>query len=114
MQTRGRMHMTMNRLQCGHPTARLPARSHAPGAPEDDAARGGGHRPQSRRLGVKVRTFRRHSVSGRLPRADRGQHHEDRHGDPVGVHWVVVDNASPCRGRFHLFGASRWTRAISH
>ena len=38
--------------------------------------------------------------------------------DRVGVHWAVVDNASPALhgalcGRFHLFGASRWTRAIS-
>ena len=38
---------------------------------------------------------------------------------PVGVHWVVVDNASPalhavlCIGRFHLCVASCWTRAIS-
>ena len=32
-----------------HPTARLPAGSHAPGAPEDDVPSGGGHRPQSRR-----------------------------------------------------------------
>ena len=55
-----------------HPTAGLPARSHAPGAPEDVVAGGGGHRPQSRRLGVEVRTVRRPSVSGRLPRARRG------------------------------------------
>ena len=33
--------------------------------------------------------------------------------DRVGVHWVVVDNAPAFRGRFRLFGASRWTRAIS-
>ena len=66
------MRMTMNRLQCD-----APARSHAPGAPEDDVARGGGHRPQSRRLGVEVRSVRRPSVSGRLPRAERGRHDED-------------------------------------
>ena len=65
-----------------HPTARLPAGSHAPGAPEDDVSRGGGHHPQSRRLGVELRSVRRRSVSGRLPRAKRGRHHEDRHGCP--------------------------------
>ena len=61
-----------------HANARLPARSHAPGAPEDDVACGGGHRPQSRRFTVEVRIVRRPSVSGRLPRAERGRHHEDR------------------------------------
>ena len=66
-----------------HPTARLPAKSHAPGAPEEDVARGGGHRPQSRRLGVEVRSVPQPSVSGRLPRAERGRHHEDRHWCPL-------------------------------
>ena len=74
----GRMCMTMNRLQCDIQRQVLQARSPAPGAAEDDVARGGGHRPQCRRLGVEVRP----SVSGRLPRADRGRHHEDRHGCP--------------------------------
>ena len=65
-----------------YPTGRLPARSHAPGAPEDDVARGGGHRPQSRRLGVEVRIVRRSSVTRQLPRAWRGRHHEDRQRCP--------------------------------
>ena len=67
-----------------HPTARLPARSHAPGAPEDDVARGRGHRPQSRRLGVEVRIV--------LP------------DDRLGVHWVVVDKVSP-----ELHAALSWS-----
>ena len=47
-QTAGRMHMTMNRLKRD-----IPARSHAPRAPEDDVASGGGHRPQPRRVEVR-------------------------------------------------------------
>ena len=79
MQTGGRTHMEWNlmevsrlrscRLTVRHPTARLPARSHPPGAPEDDVARDGGHRPQPRRLGVEVCIVRR---------PWRGRHHEDR------------------------------------
>ena len=113
-QTADRMHMTMNRLKRD-----IPARSHAPRAPEDDVASGGGHRPQSRRLGVEVRSVRRPSVSGRLPRAKRGRHREDRHGCPperrgdaldpwrltAGPRSVRADNAyvarcclGPCRG----------------
>ena len=38
-----------------------------------------------RRLGVEVCIVRRPSVSGRLPRAERGWHHEDRHGVSAGA-----------------------------
>ena len=85
-----------------HPTARLPAWSHAPGAPEDDVARGGGHRPQSRCLGVEVRIERRPSISGRLPRAERGRHHEDRQECPRARRGDALDpwrlTAGPPRG----------------
>ena len=52
-QTEGRMHMTMNLCSA---TSNCKVGSKVTcSPPKDDVARGGGHRPQSRRLGVEVR-----------------------------------------------------------
>ena len=80
MQTGGRMHMTMNRLQCDiqlqgcqpgymlleYPKTMWPVAEDIVRSPDVSA--------------WKSALYRRPSVSGRLPRAERGRHHEDRQG----------------------------------
>ena len=84
MQTGGRMHMTMNRVQCDIQLQGCQLGHTLPEQPKTMWPVAESRRPQSRRLGVKVRTFRRPPISGRLPRAKRGRHHEDR-GQRVAV-----------------------------
>ena len=115
-----------------HPTARLEAKSHAPGAPEDDVARGGGRfrSPDvsawksalhecllsadgfhvlsvDGTMKIVIRVLTTRTLQGAvldlavIPRDSK--HHvvvSDLENamlpdDRVGVHWVVVDNASP-------------------